>query len=109
MSPPDRPIQPMTADRIDTTLRISGLTELSAGNASDFKALARSEFQKGLTQIDLDCCQLSFIDSSGLGALISLQKLAAERDGRLRLLSPRPAVLQILELTRLHRTFEMVS
>ena len=99
----------MTFELKDTVLLISGIRELSAGNAAEFKSRARSQFAAGLMQIDLDCHELGFLDSSGLGALISLQKLAGERGGKLRLLSPRPVVLQILELTRLHRTFEIVS
>jgi len=39
---------------------------------------------------------------------VALQKTAAERQGRIRLLNPTPRVQQILELTRLHRVFEIV-
>ena len=49
-----------------------------------------------------------FLDSSGLGALISASRLVAERGGRFRLIAPTPPVLQILELTRMHRIFEIV-
>ena len=99
----------MTYDRKDQILTISGLKELTAGTAADFKGRTRVEFSSGLTNIDLDCRELNFLDSSGLGALLSLQKLAAERGGKLRLLSPKPVVVQILELTRLHRSFEIVA
>ena len=49
----------------------------------------------------------TFVDSSGLGALISLHKHLSERDGKVRLLNPRQSVLQLLELTRMHRIFEI--
>jgi anti-sigma B factor antagonist len=50
-----------------------------------------------------------FLDSCGLGALISLHKTACTRNGAVRLLNPTPPVQQILELTRLHRVFEIVK
>lgn len=93
----------------DTTLTVSGFRELTAGNAADVKDQIRTRLVAPLTGIDIDCAALEFLDSSGLGALISLQKLALERGGRLRLLKPGPAVMQVLELTRLHRVFEIVS
>ena len=41
--------------------------------------------------------------------LISLHKTACSRQGSLRILNPTPGVLQILELTRMHRIFEIVK
>lgn len=91
----------------DTTLLVSDIHELTAGVATDVKNQIRASFGTGLIGIDLDCSSLDFVDSSGLGALISMQKLANERGGKLRLLQPKPGVIQLLELTRLHRVFEI--
>ena len=99
----------MNTERKDTTLHVSNISELTAGGAPDVKNQLRLHFTDGLTDIDFDCTILDFIDSSGLGALISMQKLANERGGKLRLLSPKPSVIQVLELTRLHRVFEIIS
>ncbi len=99
----------MTTERKDTTLHISGIRELTAGVAPEVKNQLRLNFQDGLLNIDFDCSSLDFVDSSGLGALISMQKLANERGGKLRLLAPKPTVVQVLELTRLHRVFEIIA
>lgn len=99
----------MNTERKDTTLHVTGIRELTAGVAPDMKNQLRQQFADGLIHIDFDCSSLDFVDSSGLGALISMQKLANERGGKLRLLSPKPSVIQVLELTRLHRVFEIVS
>ena len=99
----------MNTEPNNTTLIVSGIRELTAATASDVKSQVRLHFTDGLTGIDLDCSALDFLDSSGLGTLISLQKIARERGGSFRLLSPRPGVLQVLELTRLHRVFEIIS
>ncbi|MGL5017551.1 MAG: STAS domain-containing protein [Luteolibacter sp.] len=99
----------MNIERKDTTLHVTEIRELTAGVAPDVKNQLRQHFAAGLIDIDFDCSSLEFVDSSGLGALISMQKLANERGGKLRLLSPKPSVIQLLELTRLHRVFEIVS
>lgn len=91
------------------TLVISALTELTALTASELKAAVRLRFTAELQDIDFNCAGLGFIDSSGLGTLISLQKLAIEHGGKFRLLAPGPQVLQVLELTRIHRVFEIVQ
>jgi len=44
-----------------------------------------------------------------LGALIALHKSVAANKGMLRILQPTPTAQQILELTRLHRVFEIVK
>jgi anti-sigma B factor antagonist len=89
-------------------LIVSGLTELNAGNASAFRDEARASLTAGDTMIDVDLSGTTFMDSSGLGALIALQKTMTARGGAVRILNPTPAVQQILELTRLHRVFEIV-
>jgi len=62
-----------------------------------------------LKNIEIDLSQTMFLDSCGLGALISLHKTACTRSGAVRLLNTTPPVQQILELTRLHRVFEIVK
>ncbi len=99
----------MNTERKGTTLHVSAISELTAGTAPDTKNRVRHDFQDGLMNIDFDCSTLDFVDSSGLGALISIQKLADGRGGKLRLLAPKPTVVQVLELTRLHRVFEIVA
>lgn len=89
------------------TLRVSDVKELGSANANAFRDWVRSGFTNGQRNIDLDMSQATFIDSCGLGALIALHKTACARHGALRLLSPQPPVRQILELTRMHRIFEI--
>jgi len=50
-----------------------------------------------------------FVDSSGLGALLSGFKNAAARSGKLVLSNIQPQVLSMFELTRLNRVFEIYS
>lgn len=90
------------------TLSVAGVHELSAANATSFRDQVRSAMAPALKNIEIDLSQAVFLDSSGLGALISLHKTACSRQGMVRLLRPASSVQQILELTRMHRIFEIV-
>jgi anti-sigma B factor antagonist len=93
----------------ETTLKISGIKELGAANANSFRDQARAALKESMKHIDIDLSETMFLDSCGLGALISLHKTACTRDGVVRLLNPTPPVQQILELTRMHRIFEIIK
>lgn len=97
----------MKMEVLGDTLRISDVTELGSANANAFRDWVRSSLANGQRNIELDMSQATFIDSCGLGALIALHKTACAKHGALRLVSPQPAVRQILELTRMHRIFEI--
>lgn len=92
-----------------TSLRISGLTELNATNASSFREAIRAALSDSVKTVDVDLSLTRFLDSSGLGALIALQRTLAARKAQVRIINPASAAQQILELTRLHRVFEIVK
>ena len=83
--------------------------ELSAANANAFRDETRHAFTNGQRNIEVDLSQATAVDSCGLGALVALHKTAAARGGVLRLINPTPPVQQILELTRMHRIFEVIK
>ena len=53
----------------------------------------------------LDVSGVTFIDSSGLGALVAVAREAAERGGSLRLDQPSTSVTRLLEITRMTEMF----
>jgi anti-sigma B factor antagonist len=91
------------------TVRVSGVKELGAANANQVRDEVKAVMSKGQKNIDFDLSETTFVDSCGLGALISIHKTACSHQGALRLLHPLPPVQQILELTRMHRIFEIVK
>jgi len=91
------------------TLRASAIMELSAANANAIRDETRHAFGESQRNIEIDLSQTTSVDSCGLGALVALHKTASARGGVLRLLNPTPPVQQILELTRMHRIFEVVK
>jgi anti-sigma B factor antagonist len=53
----------------------------------------------------IDLADVTFVDSTGLGALIVARKAARERGGSVSLISPPPVVRRLLGSTRLHDVF----
>lgn len=92
----------------DQRLRVTELKELVAGNASQLREEVRISFQADWRGVDIDLSQTSFVDSSGLGALIALHKALRAQNANLRLVSPSASAMQVIELTRLHQFFEIV-
>ena len=90
-------------------LRVSSISQLGETNAKAFREWVRDALNQGHRNIEVDLSQTTFVDSSGLGALIALHKSAASHQGKLLLLNPQPAVQQIIELTRLDGLFEIVK
>jgi anti-sigma B factor antagonist len=89
------------------TLIVGGIQELNGANAGRFRDQIRSALSEPLRNIEIDMSQATFMDSSGLGALISLQKTARSRQGWVRLVNPTLRVEQILEVTHMHHIFEI--
>ena len=90
------------------TVVVAGLQELSAANSETIRDRVRGSISLAANTVEMDMSQTTFIDSCGLGALIALYKTARSYAGNLRLVNPTPPVAQILELTRMHRIFEIV-
>jgi len=55
--------------------------------------------------VDLDAVE--FLSSSVLGKLIRLLKRSRQMNGRLRLCSIRPSILEVFEITQLHKVFDI--
>jgi len=63
----------------------------------------RTLVEGGSTRLVVDLAGTDFIDSSGLGALISGLKIARQAGGDLRIAAPTKQVTAVLELTNLDR------
>lgn len=81
--------------------------ELDAKQAQGFKEKAIQIIsQKGNDSVIFDLQKLGFIDSSGLGALLSLLRQINTRGGRLCLAGMTPPVKTIFELVSMQKIFE---
>ena len=80
---------------------------LDSENVDELKEKALSILDIGSGAIVLDMSDTKFIDSIGLGALVSILKKTAQKDMKIVLCSLSPQVRQIFELTRLYRLFDI--
>jgi anti-sigma B factor antagonist len=69
------------------TLRVTASQQLGAANANAFRDWVRETIAPEHKNIAVDLSETSYIDSCGLGALVSLHKTARARGGSLRLLN----------------------
>lgn len=93
----------------DQTLIITELPELTAAQAPQVKKALHQAFTASHKDAVLHCESLEFLDSTGLGVLISLHNKASKDGGQLTLRHPNAPILQLLELTRLDRLFHIVT
>ncbi len=84
---------------------LSTVAELNARNSEDAKAFLRELIDSGSTRLVLDLSGTSFIDSSGLSALLYAMKAARNVGGELRLCALSAPIRSIFEITRLHKVF----
>jgi len=82
---------------------------MDAHNSGELKEQMLQLFDEGKSNLIIDLSAVRFIDSSGLGALVSGFKNASARDGSLKLCCLQPQVRSMFELTRLHRVFEIYN
>jgi anti-anti-sigma factor len=92
-----------TAQDDVSVLAVSG--ELDIAGVEEFIARAAALLEDG-RDVDLDLSGVTFIDSSGLGALVRVQKAAGSAGRRLRLSDVPRSVARILELTGLSDLFD---
>src|SRR5438445_12903197 len=96
------------------TLSVSELERLGQGNSDGFQREIRAAWPACPPKVlEIDLSRTQLVDSFGLGALISLRHWAANDTGNgavpVRLVNPPPAIQQLLELTRRHRTCEITK
>lgn len=80
---------------------------LDAHNSGDLRDQILKLLENGDAHLVVDLSDVRFIDSSGLGALLSGYKNATLRSGSFVLTGLQPRVQSMFELTRLHRVFEI--
>jgi len=63
----------------------------------------------GCTHVIVNLEDVAFIDSSGLGVLVSALRRARERDGAVRIVCTRENVLKIFRITGLDKVFPIFA
>jgi anti-sigma B factor antagonist len=82
---------------------------LNAASAREFKSECQRLLQPGIEFVVIDLSQVESLDSSGVGALLSVYKHLPRETGQVTLLHVKPPVQSVVELLRLHRILQIQS
>ncbi len=88
-------------------VRVDG--QLIVGNRQELKDLAQQMVDRGERKILIDFARTGYIDSSGLGALVSISRKIREVGGDLRLSGLNEDLRSLFELTKLDTLFEIAE
>ena len=82
-------------------------TDIDTGSAADLKPRLLTELRTHGPSLILDLEAVQFIDSTGLGMLVSILKEARQAGGNVRLINPSREVMRLLQITGLEQVFEI--
>lgn len=88
-----------------TVVEVEG--QLIVGNRQELKQRVLDELEGGARNFAIDFSKTGYIDSSGLGVLVSLSKKIREQGGELRLASLNEDLRTLFELTKLDTLFQI--
>jgi anti-sigma B factor antagonist len=86
-------------------LKVEG--QLIVGNRQELKGMVQEGLDQGERKFVIDCTQTGYIDSSGLGALVSLSRKVREQGGELRIAGLNEDLRALFELTKLDTLFHI--
>jgi anti-sigma B factor antagonist len=89
-----------------TILDLSGRITLGEGSVT-IRDAVRDALAKGSKNIVLNLADVSYIDSSGLGELVSAYTSVKNSGGELKLLSLTSKVHDLLQITKLYTVFDV--
>lgn len=97
-----------TVRRVDpvTVVDVSGRITLGEGCAQ-LRELIRGEVGKGNKKVLLNLGDVTYIDSSGIGELVSAYTAVSNQGGQLKLLNLTKKVHDLLQITKLYTVFDV--
>jgi anti-sigma B factor antagonist len=90
-----------------TLIEVEG--QLIVGNRQELKQRVLEQLDGGDRKFVIDFANTGYIDSSGLGVLVSLSKKIREQGGELRLSSLNDDLHTLFELTKLDTLFRIAE
>jgi anti-sigma B factor antagonist len=90
-----------------TLVQVEG--QLIVGNRQELKELVQAALDRNERRILIDFSRTGYIDSSGLGALVSISKRVRETGGELRLSGLNEDLRSLFELTKLDTLFAITD
>jgi len=80
---------------------------LDAASVPEFKKKVYEIVEKGASKFVLDASQIDFVDSIGLGVIISLLRRLRQKKGDFKVSCLQGDVKMVFDITRLYKLFEV--
>ncbi len=97
----------LVVENIESISVIQIIGRLEAANRDELTQTVKGQLSDRIAYFLLDLSRLEFIDSSGLGCLVSCLRSADKTGGALKIVAPQAYVAKLFETTRLDRVFEI--
>jgi anti-sigma B factor antagonist len=94
-----------TADQV-SVISLEGRMTRNDGFGA-VKAAVTDLLAQGQTQLLIDMASVSYMDSTGVGELVSAFITTRNHHGSLKLLNPSPRLRELFEVAKLETVFEM--
>lgn len=91
-----------------TVLHLQGPITLGEGTQR-LRSLIQQTLEAGKKNILLNMAEVYYVDSSGLGELITAYTTAQRQGGKLKLMKLAPRVKDLVQLTKVYRVFEVFN
>lgn len=95
-----------TANKDGVVVALLEAESLETGNVAAFRAAITPVIDRN-DQVVLDLSKVGFMDSTGLGAMLSCLRSLKAKSGSLKLASLTPEVAQLFEMVLMDRVFEI--
>jgi anti-sigma B factor antagonist len=82
---------------------------LDAASAKPFKDHVMQWAEKGVQRLVIDLSQVRFLDSSGLGVLVSCLRQLTASGGDIKICGLRPEIQSLFAHTRLNKVFDIFA
>ena len=97
----------VTVRKLDGTAVVAVAGEIDVYTSPVLQERLVEVLRDGFSSIVLDLSEVTFLDSTGLGVLITALKRCRSAEGDLVLVTAQPNVLKVLEITGLNDVFKV--
>ncbi|HET7213467.1 MAG TPA: STAS domain-containing protein [Terriglobia bacterium] len=97
-----------TVRQVDSVTVVDVSGRITLGEAcKELRELIRGELGKGHKNLLLNLADVTYIDSSGIGELVSAFTAVSSQGGKLKLLNLTKKVHDLLQITKLYTVFDI--
>jgi|LGVF01.2.fsa_nt_gb anti-sigma B factor antagonist len=83
--------------------------EVDIYTVGKFRKPIKEMIEADVSEIILNCSDLSYMDSTGIGVLIELRKITMDKGQEIVVLNPRPNIKNLLRITGVDKIIKIVE